>query len=126
MRGGAGRVKRPPGDRGGARRRGGGTAGVGLLVVLYLLCLPLFETRGDRERILRTLDVPADFEFLAVESGGNRVGLGSDGPRSHAHFSASWDDGGLCMVRDGVGEAHAAEAKGRECVVLGVSDILPG
>lgn len=73
-------------------------AGIGLLIGLYLVCLPLFETRGDRERILRNLDVPSDFHLLAVESGGNRVGLWNDGPRSIAYYSAPWDDGGLCAA----------------------------
>ncbi len=67
-----------------------------LLFGLFALSLPLWDTRGDRERLLARFSPPEDFELLAIESGGSRSGLFNDGPETIALYSAPWYDGRLC------------------------------
>ena len=63
---------------------------------MALLFVP--ETSGDRERILRALELPEGFELLAIgEDGGTRSGLaGAPRPSCSAVYSAPWEGGELC------------------------------
>lgn len=64
---------------------------------MALLFVP--ETSGDRERILRALELPERFEFLAIRRLGNRSGIaGSPAPSTTADYSAPWDEGKLCTA----------------------------